>query len=812
MKVVRTISIALALVVTAMVAPSRADMIYSLQAYDVEDSSGNDISVDGVSYSITNSGATVSFSGTALPAGGAYVDMNVFADVLDANDLYAHWNTTYGNATTNITTTPTHTYNFAAVGNYNPSPFYTLTGSYKTGTKTSYSNPVLAVPTLQPYLTVGVNSAAMSIINSGGPTALSGTVASTTPTGGGVDSAFNPLTSSPGVAFQAAQAGGVNLGPGTIGMSSSDYFIANYGPTGVTNPSSSAFSYLTGSLDNPDNFAGVAFSQVQIGGKWYSQIFLGTISFAVTGVTGAQQTATITPQNMTTAAGNATFWMEDGALFTSANGTFNYQSVSVTVSGNSVSGGSLSLSGPVGVPRIMVNGTTPLTFTLSNPGSDPLSNWNLTATAANGGLSALSPSSGTLAASGGTATSTTTYTAPGTPGIDTITGTATSTDNGGLSAISSGTIDVVKNRPLTVNSTVPLAAANQGLLLGGTWNVTVSGPGSDTLNTNPSMTASSFTTVTGGVTAVGSTGTFTASASNQNVTMTFATSGTTPAITGSDLVSHGLIIPEGIGDTVTITGTAVPAGTIVGTATASNGGAHAYNNTFNGTVLESQVAAGQAYAGLSSTVTGVSGGPNNMLGTVATILAGTNNSGSPTTAAMTWRTRATDETAGTIQQPPMSYANKAGYLTSDVVNVTGIATSASSPYVLQMSFDPSLLASGAQDNFSNGWLYLGSLSGSGTGETWGNAVWGDTGVGSEAKVAQGEDWNTFINNNGGVGNLANLLGSWGVDTTNNVAWAVIDYNGTFAVVPEPGTLVLLLVAAGILTPVIRRRWRAWKKN
>ena len=398
---------------------------------------------------------------------------------------------------------------------------------------------------------------------------------------------------------------------------------------------------LTGSLDNPDNpiAVAVAFSQVQIGGKWYSQIFLGTISFAVTGVTGAQQTATITPQNMTTAAGNATFgWKTAPSTAQRTTGRSTTNRSASRSRGNSTSGGSLSLSGPVGPPRIMVNGTTPLTFTLSNPGTDPLSNWNLTATAANGGLSALSPSSGTLAASGGTATSTTTYTAPGTPGIDTITGTATSTDNGGLSAISSGTIDVVKNRQLTVNSTVPLASANKGLLLNGTWNVTVSGPGDDTLNTNPVMTTSSFTTVTGGVTAVGTpgvSGTFTASTSNQNVAMTFATSGTTPAITGSDLVSHGLIIPEGIGDTVTITGTALPAGTIVGTATASNGGAHAYNNTFNGTVLESQVAAGQAYAGLSSTVTGVSGGPNNMLGTVATILAGTNNSGSPTTAAMT---------------------------------------------------------------------------------------------------------------------------------------------------------------------------------
>ncbi len=383
-------------------------------------------------------------------------------------------------------------------GSYNPQAGILFTGSYKTGTKTSYTSlpqvPTLTSQGVQPALPVGLASACMRFYNSGNSISLAGTLSAS------LDSNFNTSSYASAGASVPAQNGngGVDVGSATPGLDPSQYFYAFYSAVTVTNPSSSGFSFCTGTTANPnDPGAGgpspTAFAQVQIGGKWYSQLYLGTISFAVTGVTGAQQTATITSQNMTTLGGNATDWMEDGTFLTRCKGgVINYQSVSITVSGNSISGGSLNLSGPVGVPRIMVNGTTPLNFTLSNPGTDPLSNWSLTATAANGGLSALSPSSGTLAASGGTATSTTTYTAPGTPGIDTITGTATSTDNGGLSAISSGTIDVVKNRQLAVSSTVPLASANQGVLLNGTWNVTVSGPGDDTLNTKPVMTSGSF--------------------------------------------------------------------------------------------------------------------------------------------------------------------------------------------------------------------------------------------------------------------------------------------------------------------------------
>ena len=36
-----------------------------------------------------------------------------------------------------------------------------------------------------------------------------------------------------------------------------------------------------------------------------------------------------------------------------------------------------------------------------------------------------------------------------------------------------------------------------------------------------------------------------------------------------------------------------------------------------------------------------------------------------------------------------------------------------------------------------------------------------------------------------------LVGSWGVDLTNQESWAIVNGSGQFAVVPEPSTCVLL---------------------
>ncbi len=104
----------------------------------------------------------------------------------------------------------------------------------------------------------------------------------------------------------------MNLGGTTSGLDPSHYFVASYNNIGVTDPKSASFSYLTGTVNNPnDPGFGVgpgthvtAFYQFQNGsGNWYSQIFLGTVSFSITGVSG-NRTATISPVSMNTNAGN----------------------------------------------------------------------------------------------------------------------------------------------------------------------------------------------------------------------------------------------------------------------------------------------------------------------------------------------------------------------------------------------------------------------------------------------------------------------------------------------------------------------------
>ena len=242
--------------------------------------------------------------------------------------------------------------------------------------------------------------------------------------------------------------------------------------------------------------------------------------------------------------------------------------------------------------------------------------------------------------------------------------------------------------------------------------------------------------------------------------------------------------------TITLNGT-------VGQAAAD----HSNSRSSFGTPLLASVTSGNSYAGLESGLTADSA--NGVLGSTATIVDGT--ASGPASVSMAWRGRTTTEK--TIAD---------GGLISDVVNVSGLVLSGGGVYhgslqtdmfVLQMNYDPNSLLNiwgeTEAQAAANGALYLGYL------DLGADGLVGGTGLNAD-------HWIRAVDGNFGgtpnfIGNHAYnssyfVLGDYGVDTTNHVAWAVLDHNSQFGVVPEPGTLGLLVVGGlCLLGRTLRRK-------
>jgi hypothetical protein len=194
------------------------------------------------------------------------------------------------------------------------------------------------------------------------------------------------------------------------------------------------------------------------------------------------------------------------------------------------------------------------------------------------------------------------------------------------------------------------------------------------------------------------------------------------------------------------------------------------------------------------TVTGSGGGAQ--LNTWASV---TQTTGSTVVFDMSWRTRTLNESFAVEPnahptQPPLDLANGWFGLVSDVVTLDGLNHK---PFLLQMSYVENAAWYDEALEASVGCLLV----------QWYNPasqLWVDATQGNFQN-----DPNRLINYQGSWASAGSpmTVGSWGVDTTNNVAWAVLDHNSQFAVAPEPGNLAL--AAVGIAFGACM--WPHWRR-
>jgi len=455
----------------------------------------------------------------------------------------------------------------------------------------------------------------------------------------------------------------------------------------------------------------------------------------------------------------------------------------------------ISLSN-VSSPIIISGGTTTCGMTVTNSPSCGYSlNYNSTAVVSSGtaSLGLITPTSGNLAP--GESRSCTVSATSTHLGVNTISLTASDPNSSNLTQTTTATLTVLdhSNASMSSGSFQPTQAIHFGNVLRGatvpSQNFTIYNRAANTAAAytanlkltgfTPSSNAAFQTSLAtfNGLTAItGSNGNaYSASLNTSNYT----NGGGTISMSASQLVDDSGLPGAGNNNNGGLTIT-LDANVGNATANASN------SQTAFGTPLTAPVAKNASYANLESTATATSGsGGYSLIGSTATILAGMNSSsGTAQTVGMAWRTQTLTE-------------RTVPALLSDVVDLSGMGlsgTAQTDPFVLQMTYNPALLPGGAGNEglwASNEAIYLGWLNPNT--HTWQNAIDGNYGTNS----------NQFYLGAWPTGDMT--LGKWGVNTANHTVWAVVDHNSEFAVVPEPGTLVLLAASGIGLLAAWRRR-------
>jgi len=484
------------------------------------------------------------------------------------------------------------------------------------------------------------------------------------------------------------------------------------------------------------------------------------------------------------------FIASDTAIFSTSVG--GVVTVTIVASNNSA----LTITpSPISLGDVLV-GYTPanVSGTITNNGTLGTGTYTLVATG-----SASASGSGTLATAGGAAAFTvgTTGALSGASGNNKVIGTVYATNSANVSG-SAAAVNVTANLYQAYAGSTSVSSGTNLVLTTG--SSTDGGQRAGITVSNFAASNPNFTVTTANGGAVGN-------ATATDISQTVATvgvasnrlSGTytyTGSVTGSAAYTDLALAGQGTVANQTWSGISVT-GTVTG-ATSSG----------TADVKQAYVAMGSSYTGygLTSLVTGGKGQTLNP--TVAQIIASDNASGNTTV----------DMNFSANGGHPVNIFQSSDTLTLSGINPTGApghdGSIITDTFVLQMSYVTNANVTAAGGGYYIGWwdqaingntgLWVNAIAGNS------NAVLGRDYVGSGEFLGSYETYITTGSGNGKT--LDQQLGAFGYDPTTDTAWAVLDHNSDFEVIPEPGTYAMIFSGFGMLIGFqrIRRHSRIGK--